>query len=116
MMPPPSFCPSKRTMTTVVKKVKPDVGKVQSLLLRLLPVDKLWQRLKSLQTSNYSSAKSLAKDIKTEIVRRKGLRWINDKEREEAAASAEAMQAVSAMPAAARQWKAASAKSMVAPA
>ena len=97
MMPPPSFCPSKRTTTTVVKNsVKPDVGKVQSLLLRLLPSDKLWQRLKSLQTSNYSSAKSRAKDIKNEIVRRKGLKWINDKEREEAAVSAEAMQAVSA--------------------
>ena len=94
-MPPPSFCPLK-TSTVVKNSVKSDVGKVQSLLLRLLPVDKLWQRLKSLQTSHDSSANSLAKDIKNEIARRKGLKWINDTEREEAAASAEAMQAVSA--------------------
>eukprot|EP00435_Cladocopium_sp_Y103_P058028 s1830_g20.t1 len=85
------FCLPKTTTAVVKNSVKSDVGKVQSLLLRTLPVDKLWQRLRSLQKRHESSANSLAKEIINKIVRRKELKWINDKEREEAAASVEAM-------------------------
>ena len=76
MLPPPEL-PRRRVS---VVPAKPDAKVIQRNLLKKFPVEKLYQKYKLLQTSTWPSAGNLASTIRREIVRRKGLKWMNEKE------------------------------------
>ena len=78
MMPPPEL-PRRRGNPSVV--TKPDAKVIQMNLLKKFPVEKLYQKYKLLQTSTWPSAGNLASTIRREIVIRKGLKWMNEKDK-----------------------------------
>ena len=78
MMPPPEL-PRRRGNPSVV--TKPDAKVIQRDLLKRFHVEKLYQKYRLLQTSTWPSASKLASTIRIEIVRRKGVKWMNEKEK-----------------------------------
>jgi len=44
-------------------------------------VEKLYQKYRLLQTSTWPSESKLASTMRIEIVRRKGVKWMNEKEK-----------------------------------
>ena len=79
MMPPPKL-PRRRGNPSVV--TKPDAKVIQRDLLKRFHVEKLYQKYRLLQTSTWPSASKLASTIRIEIVRRKGVKWMNEKEKQ----------------------------------
>ena len=78
MMPPPEH-PRRHGNANVV--IKRDAKVVQNDLLRKFHVEKLYLKYKLLQTSKWPSANKLALTIRLEIQRRKGHKWMNEKEK-----------------------------------
>ena len=78
MMPPPEL-PRRRGNPSVV--TKPDAKVIQRDLFKRFHVEKLYQKYRLLQTSTWPSASKLASTIRIEIVRRKGVKWMNEKEK-----------------------------------
>ena len=78
MMPPPKL-PRRRGNPSVV--TKPDAKVIQRDLLKRFHVEKLYQKYRLLQTSTWPSESKLASTMRIEIVRRKGVKWMNEKEK-----------------------------------
>ena len=78
MMPPPEL-PRRRGNPSVV--TKPDAKVIQRDLFKRFHVEKLYQKYRLLQTSTWPSASKLASTIRIEIVRRQGVKWMNEKEK-----------------------------------
>ena len=83
MMVPPPELPRRRGNPSVVTN-KPDAKVIQRDLLKRFHVEKLYQKYRLLQTSTWPSASKLASTIRIEIVRRKGVKWMNEKEKQSA--------------------------------
>jgi len=78
MMPPPEL-PRRRGNPSVV--TKPDAKVIQRDLFKRFHVEKLYQKYRLLQTSTWPSESKLASTMRIEIVRRKGVKWMNEKEK-----------------------------------